>query len=323
MFNMPRPQQGLWLIIILLLILLGLCLGFSFWWGGPTPSTSVTSGAPATSSTPQTNAGNTANTAAPHVIEQLRDTLTSGDQGPELVLIPAGTFQMGSPDSEPGRYPNERLHTVTIEHTFAISRYEISFDEYALFAQTSGHPLPSDQDWGQKQHPVINVSWLDAMAYTDWLSTQTGQHYRLPTEAEWEYAARAGTQTAYWWGDTFKPAWLNCYGCDPNKELSTPLPVGQFPANAFGLYDVLGNVWEWTCSNYSEDYDGSETRCSEVADASNKAIRGGSYQNRPVVTARFTPQKGERHALRCAVRDYFYPDDRNDILGFRVVRTLQ
>ncbi|MCB1815901.1 MAG: SUMF1/EgtB/PvdO family nonheme iron enzyme, partial [Candidatus Competibacteraceae bacterium] len=94
-------------------------------------------------------------------------------------------------------------------------------------------------------------------------------------------------------------------------------------ANAFGLYDVLGNVWEWTCSNYSEDYDGSETRCSEVADASNKAIRGGSYQNRPVVTARFTPQEGERHALRCAVRDYFYPDDRNDILGFRVVRTLQ
>ncbi|MCB1815900.1 MAG: formylglycine-generating enzyme family protein, partial [Candidatus Competibacteraceae bacterium] len=174
MFNMPRPQQGLWLIIILLLILLGLCLGFSFWWGGPTPSTSATSG------TPQTSAGNTTNTAAPHVIEQLRDTLTSGDQGPELVLIPAGTFQMGSPDSEPGRYPNERLHTVTIEHTFAISRYEISFDEYALFAQTSGHPLPSDQDWGQKQHPVINVSWLDAMAYTDWLSTQTGQHYRLP-----------------------------------------------------------------------------------------------------------------------------------------------
>jgi formylglycine-generating enzyme required for sulfatase activity len=253
---------------------------------------------------------------------QLVDQLADGSNGPELVILKPGRFIMGSPPSEVGRYPNEVLHELTLDQPFAIGRYEITFDDYARFVDNQGGELPDDQEWGREQRPVINISWQDALAYTDWLSAQTGQRYRLPTEAEWEYAARAGTQTAYWWGEAFDPTQLNCYGCDPAMELSAPLPVGQFLPNPFGLYDVLGNVWEWTCSNYSEDYDGTENQCSPRAEDTTKTIRGGSYQNRPSVSPRFGPQDQTLRPLRSAVRDKFHPDDRNDIIGFRVVREI-
>jgi len=299
-----------WQCLIALLVLLGL------WACEPTESP--------TSSTPDPDVVDNESAAAPvQTLPELVDQLADGSPGPELVVLAPGSFTMGSPPDEPGRYPNEALHTVTLSKAFAISRFEITFDEYAHFVNDQGGKLPDDQDWGRGQRPVINISWRDALSYTDWLSAQTGQRYRLPTEAEWEYAARGGTQTAYWWGDSFDASKLNCYGCDPSMELSAPLPVGQFPANPFGLHDVLGNVWEWTCSNYSENYDGSEIACSARADDSNKTIRGGSYQNRATVTPRFGPQEQKLQPLRCAVRDHFHPDDRNDIAGFRVVREVQ
>ena len=257
-----------------------------------------------------------------HAGLSLRDTLADGSSGPELVLISAGEFVMGSPDDEVGRYPNEQQHTVTIEQGFAIGRYEVTFEEYIVFAEASGRAVPDDQNWGRGQHPVINVSWRDALAYTEWLSQQTGQRYRLPTEAEWEYVARGGSQSAYWWGEEFKPEWVNCYGCNSKQEVSAPVPVGQFPANPFGVYDVLGNVWEFTCSNYVEEYDGSEMQCSDASDEANKSIRGGSYQNRAEVSARYSMQAEVFRPLRCAVRDKFFPEDHNDIIGFRVARDL-
>jgi len=127
---------------------------------------------------------------------------------------------------------------------------------------------------------VINVSWNDVTAYAEWLSEQTGQQYRLPTEAEWEYAARAGTETKYWWGDDIGSNNANCWkeSCDDSFEYTAP--VGSFEPNPFGLFDVLGNVWEWTCSEYENKYSGKEQYClskSEVNDGGLFVLRGGSW----------------------------------------------
>ncbi|MEN8221031.1 MAG: SUMF1/EgtB/PvdO family nonheme iron enzyme [Pseudomonadota bacterium] len=128
-----------------------------------------------------------------------RDRLKDGSLGPEMVWIPAGTFRMG--DIQGGGHDNEKpVHQVSVSR-FAIGKYEVTFAEYDKFAQATGRKKPNDRGWGRGNRPVINVSWHDATAYAEWLSQQTGQKYRLPTEAEWEYAARAGTTTKYWWGN--------------------------------------------------------------------------------------------------------------------------
>ncbi|HIE02320.1 MAG TPA: hypothetical protein EYP59_18900, partial [Thiotrichaceae bacterium] len=194
--------------------------------------------------------------------EVFRDRLKDGSSGPEMVWIPKGRFKMG--DIQGGGDSDEKpVHWVSVKK-FAMGRYELTFAEYDKFATATSRKKPSDEGWGRGNRPVINVSWLDVTAYAEWLSTQTGQHYRLPTEAQWEYAARAGTKTKYWWGNDLGKNRAACDGCGAKwgwdaKHMTAP--VGSFAANPFGLYDTAGNVWEWTCSEYENRYNGKEIKC--------------------------------------------------------------
>jgi len=155
-----------------------------------------------------------------------------------MVVIPAGSFQMGSSDNE----EEQPVHKVTIATPFAMGKYPVMFDEYDAFALATKGKLPSDRglifSFGRGRRPVINVTWQDASAYAQWLSEETGKSYRLPIEAEWEYAARGGTTTRYWWGDDFDEQYANCNAPFTGKTS----PVGSFPANPFGLSDTAGNV---------------------------------------------------------------------------------
>jgi formylglycine-generating enzyme required for sulfatase activity len=180
-----------------------------------------------------------------------RDRLKSGTEGPEMVVVPAGSFQMGNVEGG-GEKDETPVHAVTIQKPFAIGRYEGTFDEYDQFAKATNRKLPADQGWGRGHRPVINVSWEDVNAYVKWLSEQTGKRYRLPTEADWEYAARAGKETAYWWGNDFIKGMANCNGCGSQWDNKQTAPVGSFKPNALGLYDTAGNVWEWVEDCYHE-----------------------------------------------------------------------
>ena len=161
---------------------------------------------------------------------------------PEMVVVPAGNFVMGADDRFAAEKPP---HRVTIAKPFAISRFEVTFDQWQACREAGGcEKDPDDHKWGKGIRPVINISWFEAVAYTEWLSRKTGFTYRLPTEAEWEYAARGGTDTEYWWGDDPGLNNANCRNCGPEITHET-FPVGTFKANPFGLYDVHGNVWEW------------------------------------------------------------------------------
>ncbi len=230
---------------------------------------------------------------------------------PESVVILAGEFMMGSPASDKARGRNERQHRVVITKAFAIGKHEVTFEEYDRFCEATGRAKPADEGWGRGQRPVINVSWHDAMAYAAWLSVQTGHRYRLPTEAEWEYAARAGTSTAYWWGNTVGQNNANCKGCGNRGALGMrTVPVGSFPANPFGLHDTAGNVSEWTCSAYDEQYGGQESVCSTDLHAESlRAVRGSAWSYSP-------------RGVRAAYRTKTPPDWRDTTLGFRLVREL-
>jgi formylglycine-generating enzyme required for sulfatase activity len=159
---------------------------------------------------------------------------------------------------------------------------------------------------------VINVSWDDAKEYVAWISAKAGAPYRLLTEAEWEYAARAGTQTAYSWGEKIGRGNANCNGCGSQWDARQPAPVGSFAPNAFGLYDMAGNVWEWVEDCYHDDYDGAPTDSSAWTvdgDCSNRVVRGGSWDSNP-------------QSLRSANRGRSSGVIRVNYLGFRVGRTL-
>ena len=155
---------------------------------------------------------------------------------------------------------------------------------------------------------TLNVSWRNAVAYADWLSQQTRKRYRLPTEAEWEYAARAGTETKYWWGNEIGHNRANCDGCGNQWDKKMTALVGSFAPNPFGLYDTAGNVWEWTCSEYVDSYQGQEQSCANhVSDDSPLVIRGGSWHGNPRI-------------IRAAVRGSNWVSDHINFLGFRLVR---
>jgi formylglycine-generating enzyme required for sulfatase activity len=281
---------------------------------------------------------------------EFSDPLKAGGQGPVMVVIPAGTFLMGSPEKEKNRDDDERQHPIEIKQNFAIGKSEVTVGQFRRFVEAKGYRTEAetaggcyswdgkawqqtaDKNWrnpGFKQddeHPVVCVSWNDALAYTEWLSQQTGQQYRLPTEAEWEYAARAGTQTAYYWGDNPNKGCRFGNGFDQTAKEQFPgwtileckdgyvytAPVGRFQTNAFGLYDMLGNVWEWTCSVYDKNYEqkGKEQDCiGEKSDTGPRVLRGGSWYGGP-----------ER--LRSAARDWGIPRGWNYLGGFRLARTL-
>ncbi|MCB1771054.1 MAG: SUMF1/EgtB/PvdO family nonheme iron enzyme [Candidatus Competibacteraceae bacterium] len=253
----------------------------------------------------------------------LRDRLSDGSPGPEMVVIPAGVFRMGSPSSEPGRYSDEPIRQVRIDKPFAIGKYELMFHEYERFAAAKGKSLPNDHDWGRGRRPVINVSWTDATAYAEWLSEQTGQRYRLPTEAEWEYAARAGTTSSRYWGDDPNEgcAFANAADLDGKKvfvgwtamqchdgQVYTA-PAGSYRSNDFGLHDMAGNVLEWTCSLYDKESPAPVHRCQEPSADQEFVVRGGSWSDEPR-----NVRSADRHRSRFDFRDYF--------LGFRLVREL-
>jgi formylglycine-generating enzyme required for sulfatase activity len=229
-----------------------------------------------------------------------RDRLRDGNLGPKMVVIPAGSFRMG--DIQGGGDSDEQpVHRVSVGK-FAMGVYEVTFAEYDKFAEATGRKKPSDRDWGRGNRPVINVSWHDAVAYTKWLSSQTGKKYSLPTEAEWEYAARAGTETKYWWGNEIDKSKAN-YGWSFNKTSA----VGSFAANQFGLYDTVGNLWEWTCSAYANKYNGKEKQC--VTTGSSLSFRGGSWYGNAWRRALGLPRQ-----VRAA--------GRYDAVGFRVSRLV-
>ena len=247
------------------------------------------------------------------VIEQpLHDTLKIGGYGPEMVLIPAGRFQMG--DIQGGGADDEKpVHWVDIDYEFMMGKYEVTVGEYDKFAEATGREKPDDKGWGRGNRPVINVSWDDANAYTKWISQQTGEQYRLPSEAEWEYAARAGTETKYWWGNKIGKNKATCDGCGAKwgwdaKRMTAP--VGSFEANPFGLYDTVGNVWEWCADNYQDSYKNSPTDGSAWEKVSKyRVLRGGSWYY-------------DSHYVRAANRYWVVPTGRNLYIGFRVVRML-
>ncbi len=228
---------------------------------------------------------------------------------PEMVEIPPGEFLMGSDD--PAHQDERPQHPVEIGYRFAVGRYPVTFDEYDAFCRATRHDKPADNGWGRDRRPVINVSWDDAQNYVDWLSEVTGQLYRLLTEAEWEYACRAGSTTSYSFGDDDRN--LGEYGWYVGHLDGETRPVGQGLANDFGLFDMHGNVWEWIEDVWHDNY-GSTPPDDGSAWFKNgnqqvRVLRGGSWVS------------GSR-GLRSAVRFTGATDDRKNNVGLRVARTL-
>ena len=195
---------------------------------------------------------------------------------------------------------------------FALSKYEVTFEEYDLFVAGTGGRRPSDNGWGRGHRPVIDVSWHDAADYAAWLSAETGKRYRLPSEAEWEYAARAGTTTAYAWGNERDGNRANCNGCGSRWDSEQTAPVGSFRANAWGLHDMHGNVWEWVEDCWHDSYRGAPRNGSawtSGGDCGRRVLRGGAWGNTPGYL-RSAYRGGDAAGLRVAYS------------GFRVARTL-
>lgn len=184
----------------------------------------------------------------------VRDPLKSGQKAPPMIVLPGGQFLFGSPGQEPGRDSDEGPQVEIQIESFAIGQTEVTFEEYTLFASATGRAIPDDEGWGRGKHPVINVSWLDARAYAIWLSQETGFRYRLPTESEWEYAARAGNQTTFAYGPCVAQTQANINGANTeayhhcpkfNEVFNHTLEVKTLNPNDWGLHNVHGNVREW------------------------------------------------------------------------------
>jgi len=232
---------------------------------------------------------------------------------PEMVVVPAGQFVMGSSANEQGRFRNEGpQHTVTIPKPFAVAKFEVTFDEWdACVADGDCAPVADDNGWGRGRRPVINVTWDDARRYAAWLSKMTGKPYRLLSEAEWEYAARAGSNTPYSWGDEIGKGNASCRACGSEWDAKQTAPVGSFAANQFGLHDMLGNVWEWVEDCFHGNFEGAPADGSARIDddCPRRVIRGGSWHYAP---------EGLRSASRLRGTATFQFND----LGFRVARTI-
>lgn len=268
------------------------------------------------------------NVAAPPANEQrVADSLQRLDPGtlfkdcdacPEMVVIPAGGFTMGSPATEPGRYSDEDpQRQVTIARQFAAGKFEVTFDEWDACVREGGcDHFPSDSGWVRGRRPVTNVSWDDAKQYVQWLSRKTGRNYRLLTEAEWEYVARAGTTTAFSFGSTIAPQQANYhteefYADNPVAvSRGQTAPVGSYAPNAYGLHDVHGNVWEWTEDCWNANYSGAPTDGSAwvAGNCFLRVLRGGSWSSGP-------------WTLRSAFRSLFIASGRSTDYGFRLART--
>ncbi len=253
-------------------------------------------------------------TAAQERALKAGNSFKEGADCPEMVVVPAGRFLMGSHAGQ-GNDWDRPAHKVTIAKPFAVAKFALTFDEWDACAARGGCAAHvSDSGWGRGRRPVINVSWDDAQAYVKWLSGITGKPYRLLSEAEFEYAARGGTQTKFPWGDEIKlngQAMANCDGCGSQWDGKQTAPVGSFAANRFGLCDMVGNVWEWTEDCWNPNYQEAPADGSPwtSGDCSSRVVRGGSWLSDP-------------DDLRSALRLRHHSDSRDLILGFRVARTL-
>ena len=231
---------------------------------------------------------------------------------PELVVVPAGSFRMG--DLSGGGDADEGpVRRVDIPQPFAVAKYETTFAQWdACAAAGACRRGVGDIGFGRDRRPVILVSWEDAQTYTDWLSRLTGEPYRLPSEAEWEYAARAGSGARYPWGNDIGRGQANCDGCGSPWDDDRSAPVGSFPANAFGVHDVVGNVYEWVADCAHLSYDGAPSDGSVRAPAAactSRMMRGGSWNSLP-------------RAARLANRVRNPAGYRDINIGFRVARSL-
>jgi formylglycine-generating enzyme required for sulfatase activity len=227
---------------------------------------------------------------------------------PELVVVPSGDFVMGSNDT-PYEKPER---AIAVPRPFAIGRHEVTFAQWDQCADagTCKH-RPDDHGWGRANQPVINVSWEDTKLFLTWLSQKTGQRYRLPTEAEWEYAARAGTKTPFWWGRDAGTGRAQCATC-VNPPPQKMAPVGSFRPNGFGLYDTSGNAAEWVEDCWNDNYRNApkETSAWTSGDCRLRVLRGGNFTS-PAT------------AIRSAARFRYDIDVRYYANGFRVLRELQ
>ena len=238
---------------------------------------------------------------------QFSDVLSDGGVAPRMTQLHADRFVMGSGPASPNF--DERPERSVRLSAYAISQHEVTFDDYDRFARATGRSLPYDEGWGRGRRPVINVSWQDAQTYSRWLSQQTGHSYRLPTEAEWEYAARSGSSRHFSWGGELQENLANCYDCGSLSADSNTRPVGSYATNHYGLHDMAGNVREWTQDCYKSGYKGSplDGRAVTTTGCSAYSVRGGSF-GLPA------------DKLRSASRDKSPAHSRLDDLGFRVVR---
>ncbi|OIO59085.1 MAG: hypothetical protein COX57_10035 [Alphaproteobacteria bacterium CG_4_10_14_0_2_um_filter_63_37] len=222
----------------------------------------------------------------------------------DMVAIPGGRFVMGSQESELGHTRYEApAHTVTVA-PFAMAKHETTFAQYDLFCAATGRHPPADEGWGRGMRPVVNVSWVEATAYAQWLSDVTGHDYRLPSEAQWEYAYRGGTTTPYYWGAAMQEGQAN-HGSEGPRQT---LPVGSFPPNPLGLYDMAGNAAEWCADLFHRGYKGapSDDTPWEVGGAG-RVVKGGSWFDFPM-------------SLRAAARIVGGEEGVSNLIGFRVVR---
>jgi len=250
--------------------------------------------------------------------ETFRDHLRGGGEGPEMVVVPAGSFRMGCVSGQDCRDNELPVHRVMINQAFALGKYEVTFAEYNAFVTARGWGQPDDKGWGRGDRPAIYVSWNDARTYVQWLSRETGERYRLPSEAEWEYAARAGMETRFYTGECIDTSQANyngnyaLEGCErTGLYRRRTVPVGSFPANSFSLHDMHGNVWEWVGDCWNDSYDGAPTDGSTwtVRECENRISRGGSWSDAPRII---------RLAERLGHNVYYL----SSTVGFRVARTL-
>lgn len=229
---------------------------------------------------------------------------------PEMVVLPKGSFEMGDLNGLGGKY-EQPVHRVTINYALAVGRFEVTFDNWAACIRDGACSTKSDGGWGRGNRPVLNANWHDAKQFTKWLSQKSGFHYRLLSEAEWEYAARAGTVTAYSFGRVIGWNRANCRGCGSRWDNRLTAPVGSFRPNPFGLYDMHGNVWEWTEDCQNKNYDGAPTDGGAwiAGNCKERGLRGGSF----IIPPRY---------LRSAARFGHSSDYRSHYYGFRVARTI-
>ena len=278
--------------------------------GGPCGSTATVAG------------GVAALVGSEHRCLKPKDIFKDCPDCPEMVVVPAGEFMMGSESvwapaaGGIGAHTSDSekpVHKVTIARAFAVGKFEVTFAEWeACMAAGGCKHRPGDQGWGKGNRPVIEVSWDDiTKEYLPWLSRKSGRTYRLLSEAEWEYAARAGSPRKYAWGDEVGRNLANCNGCGSQWDNKQTAPAGSFKANAFGLHDLHGNVWEWVEDCYQDNYNGAPTDGSAISSAScsSRVLRGGSWLVDP-------------QALRSAFRFWVQPVVRIILGGFRVARTL-